>query len=97
MNLDNTTPTSLQNDTQDSQEVKNNTNADNTDIGKAVDLINVNEAIDTSANNSEALPEKNGVEEQNEISNVDLFTKYFEVFGPKELLMVGQIMDLNTI
>ena len=97
MNLDNTTPTSLQNDTQDSQEVKNNTNADNTDIGKAVDLIKVNEAIDNSANNSEALPEKNGVEEQNEISNVDLFTKYFEVFGPNELLMVGQIMDLNTI
>mgnify|MGYP007083411582 CR=1 FL=1 len=68
MNLDNTTPTSLQNDTQDSQEVKNNTNADNTDIGKAVDLIKVNEAIDNSANNSEALPEKNGVEEQNEIA-----------------------------
>ena len=97
MNLDNTKPTSLQNDTQDSQEVKNNTNADNTDIGKAVDLIKVNEAIDTSANNSEALPEKNGVEEQNEISNVDLFTKYFEVFGPKELLKVGENMGLNTI
>ena len=97
MNLDNMKPTSLQNDTQDFQEVKNNTNADNTDIGKAVDLIKVNEAIDTSANNSEALPEKNGVEEQNEISNVDLFTKYFEVFGPKELLKVGENMGLNTI
>ena len=50
MNLDNTTPTSLQNDTQDSQEVKNNTNADNTGLGKAVEHIKVNEAIDYSAN-----------------------------------------------